>query len=59
MESDFYRLLFQGAGLVSFLNWVEYGPDQVKQPGFVLPLAYIGRNFQVRIYLMREEDGQV
>jgi hypothetical protein len=58
-ESDFCRMVFQAAGLVSFLNWVEYGFEKIEGPGFVLPLVYIDAAFTARIYLMRQKDEGV
>ena len=52
-ESDYYRLLFQGASLVLLLNWLT------ESQSTILPLVYVDKNFQARIYMIYEEDPKV
>ena len=60
-ESDFHRMLFQAAGMVSFLNWIKYGLDNMPagDPSFTIPLAYVDRDFTAQIYLLQEVNKTV
>ena len=56
-----YELFFQGASLVSLVNWASHGDTEIEQiePAFVLPLLYVDINSWAHVYLMREENNKV